>query len=211
MLSSGRRESPNSVAVEELSICPAEKHNSDREGEPLAVNDHPEALRNHWPTHTHPFEPLSLSARYAKSRPKRRRPIGSGFPWKSATTEFTNPTRVINGDGVIHLLISLVYWVLRRLLELALLRQRSEHSKELEILVLRHQVHVLRRQIARPRLQPADRLLLAALSRSLPCSAWSTLFVSPATLLRWHRELVARRWTYSRRTGGRPRPDRGCG
>jgi putative transposase len=85
------------------------------------------------------------------------------------------------------LLISLVHCVFRHLLELVLLRQRSEHSKELEILVLRHQLHVLQRQVARPRLRPADRLLLAALSRSLPRSAWSTLFVSPATLLRWHR------------------------
>jgi putative transposase len=75
--------------------------------------------------------------------------------------------------------------------------------------VLRHQLHVLQRQVARPRLRPADRLLLAALSRSLPRSAWSTLFVSPATLLRWHRELVARRWTHPRRTVGRPRADRG--
>ena len=116
---------------------------------------------------------------------------------------------MINGEGTIHLLISLVYWALRRLLELVLLRQRSEHSKELEILVLRHQLHVLQRQVARPRLRPDDRLLLAALSRSLPRSAWSTLFVSPATLLRWHRELVARRWTYSRSTVGRPRTDRG--
>jgi hypothetical protein len=59
----------------------------------------------------------------------------------------------------------------------------------------------------RPR--PADRVLLAALSRSLPRSAWSALFVSPATLLRWHRELVARHWRYSRRSVGRPRTSRG--
>jgi putative transposase len=116
---------------------------------------------------------------------------------------------VINGDGTIRLLISLVYWVLLPLLELVLLSQRSERSKELEILVLRHQLHVLQRQVARPRLRPADRLLLAAVGRSLPRSAWSALFVSPATLLRWHRKLVARRWTYSRRSVGRPRTDRG--
>jgi putative transposase len=103
------------------------------------------------------------------------------------------------------LLVSLVYWVLRRLLELVLLRLRSERSKELEILVLRQQLQVVRRQVARPRLRTADRVLLAALSRSLPRSSWSSLFVSPATLLRWHRQLVARRWTYPRRTVGRPR------
>jgi putative transposase len=112
---------------------------------------------------------------------------------------------VIDGEGAIRLLVSLVYWVLRRLLELVVLRLRSERSKELEILVLRQQLQVVRRQVARPRLRTADRVLLAALSRSLPRSAWSSLFVSPATLLRWHRQLVARRWTYSRRTVGRPR------
>jgi putative transposase len=89
------------------------------------------------------------------------------------------------------------------------LRLRSERSKELEILVLRHQLHVMQRQVARPRLQSADRMLLAALSRALPRPAWSSFFVSPATLLRWHRQLVARRWTYARRSVGRPRTDGG--
>jgi hypothetical protein len=98
--------------------------------------------------------------------------------------------------------------MLRRLFELVVLRLRSERSKELEILVLRHQLHVLQRQVSRPRLRPADRVLLAVLSRSLPKPAWSSFFVSPATPLRWHRRLVARRWTYPRRTVGRPRTDR---
>jgi hypothetical protein len=98
---------------------------------------------------------------------------------------------VIDGEAGIRLLVSLVYWVLRRLLELVVLRLRSEHSKELEILVLRQQLQVLQRQVGRPRLQMADRVMLAAFSRSLPRPAWSSLFVSPATLLRWHRELVA--------------------
>jgi putative transposase len=107
------------------------------------------------------------------------------------------------------LLGSLVYWALRRLLELVVLRLRSERSKELEILVLRHQLHVMQRQVTRPRLRTADRLLLAAFSRSLPRPAWSSFFVSPETLLRWHRQLVARRWTYARRTVGRPRTSAG--
>lgn len=91
---------------------------------------------------------------------------------------------MIDGEGAIRLLVSLVYWVLRRLLELVVLRLRSERSKKLEILVLRQQLQVVRRQVARPRLRTADRVLLAALSRSLPRSSWSSLFVSPATLLR---------------------------
>ena len=86
---------------------------------------------------------------------------------------------------------------------------RSEQSRELEILVLRQQLKVLQRQVARPQLRPTDRMLLAAFSRSLSRSAWPAFFVSPATLLRWHRELLARRWTYPRRGVGRPRTDGG--
>jgi hypothetical protein len=91
---------------------------------------------------------------------------------------------------------SLVYVVVRRLLELVVLLGRSERAKEWKILVLRHELSVLRRQIAGPRLSPADRLLLAALSRLLPRRAWGTFSVAAEPLLRWHRRLVARRWTY---------------
>jgi transposase len=101
--------------------------------------------------------------------------------------------------------LSFVYWSLRRLLELVVLRRRSEREKEIEILLLRHQLRVLQRQVARPELTPADRALLAAFSRVLSRQRWkSSVFVTPATLLRWHRELVARRWTYPRRRPGRP-------
>jgi putative transposase len=101
--------------------------------------------------------------------------------------------------------LSFVYWSLRRLLELVVLRRRSEREKEIEILLLRHQLRVLRRQVARPELTQTDRALLAAFSRVLPRRALRTsLFVTPATLLRWHRELVARRWTYQHRRRGRP-------
>jgi putative transposase len=72
-------------------------------------------------------------------------------------------------------------------------------------LLLRHQLRVLERQVGRPRLTPADRALLAAFSRVLSRQRWkSSVFVTPATLLRWHRELVARRWTYPPRRSGRP-------
>ncbi len=101
--------------------------------------------------------------------------------------------------------VSLLYWSLRRLLELVVLRRRSEREKEVEILMLRHQLQVLQRQVARPQLTQGDRALLAAFSRVLPRQAWKrSLFVTPATLLRWHRELVARRWTYPHRRAGRP-------
>ena len=101
--------------------------------------------------------------------------------------------------------LSFLYWSLRRLLELVMLRRRSEREKEIEILLLRHQLRVLQRQVARPQLTPADRALLAAFSRVLPRPSWRrSALVTPATLLRWHRELVARRWTYPHRRPGRP-------
>src|SRR6266516_4502096 len=103
------------------------------------------------------------------------------------------------------MVLSFVYWSLRRLLELLVLRRRSEREKEIELLLLRHQLRVLERQVARPTLTPGDRVLLAAFSRVLPRRVWKTsLLWTPATLLRWHRELVARRWTYPHRRPGRP-------
>jgi transposase InsO family protein len=80
---------------------------------------------------------------------------------------------------------------------------RSDASKDAEILILRHQLAVLRRQAARPRLSWADRALQAALSPLIPRSRWPRLFVTPETVLRWHRDLVRRRWT-APRCGGRP-------
>jgi putative transposase len=101
--------------------------------------------------------------------------------------------------------LSFLYWSLRRLLELVVLRFRSDREKEIEILLLRHQLRVLERQVVRPQPTQADRALLAAFSRVLSWQAWRrSAFVTPATLLRWHRELIRRRWTYSHRQPGRP-------
>jgi putative transposase len=99
--------------------------------------------------------------------------------------------------------LCLAYWVVRRLFELRILFGRSERAKEVEILVLRHELQVLRRQVGRPRLRSADRVLLAALGQLSPRKRRSFL-VQPATLLRWHRDLVRRRWTYGQRSPGRP-------
>ncbi|MGD0020301.1 MAG: integrase core domain-containing protein [Candidatus Limnocylindrales bacterium] len=102
------------------------------------------------------------------------------------------------------MLPSLLYILTRRMLELVVLRFRSGRSKDLEIVVLRHELAILRRQVARPELSDADRVFLAAASRVLPRRRWSGFFITSETLLRWHRRLVARRWTYPRRGRGRP-------
>jgi putative transposase len=99
---------------------------------------------------------------------------------------------------------SFVYLALRRVLELMVLCWRSPGAKEVEILVLRHQLAVLHRQHPRPRFQPHDRALLAALSRLLPRRRWSIFVVTPETLLGWHRRMVRRRWTYPALPRGRP-------
>jgi len=99
---------------------------------------------------------------------------------------------------------SLVYLLLRQVLQMLTQLARDGGAKDVELLVLRHQVAVLRRQVHRPDLEPADRVVLAALSRLLPRPRWSAFFVTPATLLRWHRQLIARHWTYPRARPGRP-------
>jgi putative transposase len=107
--------------------------------------------------------------------------------------------------GEAHLMLpKLAYLTLCRSIQLLALLGRGNASKDLEILVLRHQLSVLRRQVPRPRLEPADRALLAAVSRVLPRTRWSCFFVKPDTLLRWHRRLVAGAWTYPRGAGRPP-------
>ena len=108
------------------------------------------------------------------------------------------------------MLSKLAYVALCRSIQLLVLFARGDAAKDLELLVLRHQLAVLRRQTPRPRLEPVDRALLAAVSRVLPRARWSCFFVRPETLLRWHRRLVAGAWTYPHRQTGRPPLDRRC-
>jgi putative transposase len=100
--------------------------------------------------------------------------------------------------------LRLAYLILARLLSWLALLARSDATKDVEILLLRHEVAVLRRHNPRPRLSWVDRALLSALSRLLPVHLRRLRLVTPRTLLRWHAQLVARRWTYRRRHPGRP-------
>jgi putative transposase len=106
------------------------------------------------------------------------------------------------------LFASFLYVMFRWAIALVLLCFRSSDYKELEIVVLRHELAVLHRQASRPALRPSDRAFLAAASRLLPRARWRSFFVTPETLLAWHRRLVARRWTYPGRCPGRPRISR---
>jgi hypothetical protein len=91
--------------------------------------------------------------------------------------------------------VRLLYLIFRQLMAWLGLLARSSHSKNAEILVLRHEVAVLRRQVSRPRLSWADRAVFAALTRLLSQACRLHRIVTPATILRWHRDLVTRRWT----------------
>ncbi|WP_231648592.1 integrase [Saccharothrix sp. NRRL B-16348] len=106
------------------------------------------------------------------------------------------------------MIVSLLYKVTRRLLSIPSVLLRSEAAKDAELLVLRHENAVLRRQLAGPvRYEPADRLWFAALAGLVDRRRWREVFpVTPGTLLAWHRKLIARKWAYSahRRTGRPP-------
>jgi hypothetical protein len=103
--------------------------------------------------------------------------------------------------------LRLLYLIFRQVLGLVVLMARTSAAKDVELLVLRHEVAVLRRTNPRPHLDWADRAVFAALVRRLPRAWRCHCLVTPNTILRWHRRLVRRRWTYAHRTGRPPIDD----
>ena len=130
-----------------------------------------------------------------------RRPGTSSDVWSSRS----RPEPVTCGDlqprMIADVSLRLLYLILNWPLSLLTLLPRASSSNDIELLVLRHEVAVLRRTNPRPRLDWADRALFAALIQGLPAPLRGHRLVTPATVLRWHRRLVAKKWTYPNRVG----------
>jgi putative transposase len=110
-------------------------------------------------------------------------------------------------DMIAAVTLRLLYLIFRQVLGLVLLLGRTSSTKDVELLVLRHEVAVLRRTNPRPRLDWADRAVFAALVRRLPRAMRRHRLVTPDTILRWHRQLVRKKWTYPNRPGRPPTND----
>jgi hypothetical protein len=108
---------------------------------------------------------------------------------------------------IMNVSLRLLYLIFDRLLGWLALLYRTSASKDIELLVLRHEVAVLRRTNPKPRLDWADRALFAALIRRLPRALRCHRLVTPATILRWHRRLISKKWTYPHRAGRPPIDD----
>ena len=104
--------------------------------------------------------------------------------------------------------LSFLYLLIRRVLEILRVRRMDAAAKDAEILVLRHQLAVLRRQVARPRFTWSDRAFVGPLASLVPRERWGSFLVTPQTILGWHRSLVRKRWTYPHRRSGRPSLDK---
>jgi hypothetical protein len=145
---------------------------------------------------------------------RRTRPISTlvaltvGFHKSVSLSSWPAVIGILQRPGMIlPVSLRLLYLIFDRLLGCLMLLGRASSSKDIELLVLRHEVAVLRRTNPRPRLDWADRALLAALIRRLPALLRGHRLVTPATVLRWHRRLVTKKWTYPHRAGRPPLDD----
>jgi putative transposase len=121
-------------------------------------------------------------------------PLACGCP-KLCAQPVTCPFVAASGQARPLMALRLIYQVFTTFLGWIVLRSRSDTTKDIEILVLRHQLSVLQRRTPRPRITWIDRALIAILTRLLPVRRRGGLLVTPATILRWHRQLIARCWT----------------
>ncbi len=100
--------------------------------------------------------------------------------------------------------LSFLYRLVHRVIEVVRVHRMNAVVKDAEILVLRYQLAVLQRQVARPRFDWSDRAVVSALARLVPRERWASFLVTPETILRWHRALIRRHWAYPHRRPGRP-------